>query len=87
VPVTGRPGAPWEAVLASQVVDRSAVNELAGQRYDAFVAGRNALIETLVRAFLLRMAEWRTEDTPPLADLDLDLDDAEFEDRVEGAGR
>ncbi|MBS2965541.1 DUF262 domain-containing protein [Actinocrinis puniceicyclus] len=66
----------WDLVLASYCLDRNMIDLLNAGRREEFLARRQDKITDILRAFLLRMAEWSFEDTPALSSLDLDeLDD------------
>ncbi|MFD0403008.1 DUF262 domain-containing protein [Kitasatospora sp. NPDC127121] len=62
----------WAEVLESHCLTAEATELLATNQGSAFLEARDALIREQLVAFIHRMAEWESEDTPPLSMLILD---------------
>ena len=66
----------WERVLSSYCLDSECVRLFSQGKKDHFLSKRQKRVSENLSSFLMRMAEWDYEDTPPLDSLDLDeLDD------------
>lgn len=66
----------WSAVLASHLVDPRAEGYLLREDVPRFVEERQTAVVEQLQTFLTVKCEWGFENTPPLADLELnDLDD------------
>jgi len=70
------------AVLESHGLSESLLKQLEDGNNEAFLDGRQQILERVVSDFIARMAEKDFEDTPPLDDLNLDDDEPES-DRVQ----
>ena len=65
----------WSAVLDSHAISPQAAERLSDGLSEEFIEARHELLSVRLKAFMDQMCEWSFEDTPPLAELELDEDD------------
>lgn len=64
-----------DATLRSHLIDADARRALAQGRDEDFLARRRVALDRYLRGYIVRMAEWGADDSPPLAALAADEDD------------